>query len=181
MSYTSRDGDGNQSEQNSSSSDTQSGSEDESDGEVSDSGDERGVEESDSGDQRGGGESDSDEERGGEIGANDNNDNSDWELPEVSEPLTEYQVGSFVVAVYEGRWYIAQVEGEDPDEETEGFTLLLYMDHKGFNQFSWGEKKDILKTNDKDIICDVRPPIPVSSRAMGLRKDDLDKVLTWLQ
>ena len=170
MSYTSRDGDGNQSGQSSSSSDTQSESEDESGGGVSDSGD-----------QHGGQESDSDEERGEEICANDDNDNRDWEqIPEPYEPC-DYQVGSYVVALYESRWYVAQVEGEDPDEETEGFTLLHYMNHKGFNQFSWGEKKDILKTNDKDIICAIGPPIPVSSRAMGLRKNDLDKVLAQLQ
>ena len=170
MSYTSRDGDGNQSGQSSSSSDTQSESEDESGGGVSDSGD-----------QHGGQESDSDEERGEEISANDDNDNRDWEqIPEPYEPC-DYQVGSYVVALYESRWYVAQVEGEDPDEETEGFTLLHYMNHKGFNQFSWGEKKDILKTNNKDIICAIGPPIPVSSRAMGLRKNDLDKVLTQLQ
>jgi hypothetical protein len=32
-----------------------------------------------------------------------------------------------VVLVYGKAWYIAQVEGEDPDEESNGFTLLKYM------------------------------------------------------
>ena len=186
MSYTSRDGDGSPSEQSSSSSDSQSGSEDEDErgGEVSDGGDDRRGEDSDSSDdQHGGEESDRDEEHCGDVCSNDNNDNSDWQQISEAEPWTcqGYQVGSFVVAIYENHWYIAQVEGEDPDEETEGFTLLHYMDLKGFNQFSWGEKKDILKTNDKDIICAVSPPIPVSSRAMGLKREDLDKVLTGLQ
>ena len=81
-----------------------------------------------------------------------------------------------VVAIYEDDWYIAQVEGEDPDEETEGFTLLNYMYLKGFNKFSWGKKKDILKTNDRDIICAVSPPISVSSWALGLNREDLEKV-----
>ena len=43
-------------------------------------------------------------------------------------------------------------------------------------KFSWGKKKDILKTNDRDIICPVRPPIQVSSRALGLNREDLEKV-----
>ena len=34
------------------------------------------------------------------------------------------------------------MKGEDPDEETEGFTLLHYLERKGMNQFSWGEKKE---------------------------------------
>ena len=46
-----------------------------------------------------------------------------------------YQVGSFVVAIYDGTWYIAQVEGEEPEEETEGYSLLKYMNKVGNNQF----------------------------------------------
>ena len=181
MSYTSRDGDRSQSEQSSSSSDSQSESEDERGGEESDRDDDHSLEDSDSsGDQHGGVEADSDEEHCGDVCANDSNDNSELQKTPEADPW-DYQVGSYVVAIYENHWYIAQVEGEDPDEETEGFTLLHYMDLKGFNKFTWGEKKDILKTNNKDIICAVSPPIPVSSRAMGLKQEDLDKVMTGLQ
>ena len=31
-----------------------------------------------------------------------------------------FPVGSCVAAVYDGDWYVAQVEGEEPEEETEG-------------------------------------------------------------
>jgi hypothetical protein len=34
-----------------------------------------------------------------------------------------FPVGSYVAAVYDGDWYVAQVEGEEPEEETEGYTL----------------------------------------------------------
>ena len=136
-------------------------------------------------------ESEVNDENDRESSGSDENNNSDLEnknsdvvnehIPHVYEPISGYTVGSFVVALYEMKWYVAQVEGEDPDEETEGFTLLDYMHRKGFNQFSWGDRRDILKTNNKDIICAVNPPIPISSRAMGLKQEDLEIVLAQLQ
>jgi hypothetical protein len=42
----------------------------------------------------------------------------DFRLPD------QYLVSSLVVKVYEKAWYIAHVEGEDLDEESDGFTLL---------------------------------------------------------
>jgi len=81
----------------------------------------------------------------------------DDELPDLdSEPVdpaaggswrarpANFAVGSFVVAVFDKAWYVAQVEGEEPEEETEGFTLLRYMERKGANQFVWGKKSDRL-------------------------------------
>ncbi len=45
------------------------------------------------------------------------------------------------------------MEGEEPEEETEGYTLLKYMERMGNNQFVWGSGKDTLKTINKDILC----------------------------
>lgn len=87
-----------------------------------------------------------------------------------------FSVGSFVVAVYDRNWYLAQVEGEEPENECEGFTLLKYMDRKGHNKFVWGEVNDLLKTINTDILLAVDPPLPNSSRFWGLPKDDLKKV-----
>ena len=90
--------------------------------------------------------------------------------------MADLLVGEYVVAVYDDQWYIAIVEGEDPDEEEEGFTLLKYMDRKGDNKFVWG-KDDLLKTKDTDIISKVSAPIKVSSRFLGLSKDDFHKIV----
>ncbi len=49
-----------------------------------------------------------------------------------------FPVGSYVAAVYDGGWYVAQVEGEEPEEETESYTLLKYMERKCNNQFVCG-------------------------------------------
>ena len=89
-----------------------------------------------------------------------------------------YNVGEYVAAIYDGLWYIAQVEGEEEDEEVTGFTLLRYMNRKGHNQFYWDSKPDLLKTNNKDILCKTQPPIPVSSRYVGYPKNVLKNVDT---
>jgi hypothetical protein len=97
-------------------------------------------------------------------------------LPFKMPPL--YAVGTYVAAVYDSEWYVAQVEGEEPENECDGFTLLKYMERKGNNQFVWGAAKDKLKTINSDIIRVVDPPIPVSSRLWGLPKDvvkDIEK------
>jgi hypothetical protein len=83
-----------------------------------------------------------------------------------------------VVAVYDKTWYLAQVEGEEPENECEGFTLLRYMERKGHNKFVWGEVKDMLKTINSDILLMVDPPLPNTSRFYGLPKDILKKVET---
>lgn len=75
----------------------------------------------------------------------------------------EFPVGTFLVAMYEGTWFVGQVEGEDPDEEAEGFTLIRYMERKGDNRFLYSSK-DILKTLNTDILLKTEPPIPVSNR-----------------
>jgi hypothetical protein len=100
-------------------------------------------------------------------------EDEDEALPAKSVP--EYPVGAFVVALYDGDWYVAQVEGEEPENECPGFTLLKYMERKGKNQFVWG-KNDTLKTINSDILLTVDPPIPVSSRLLGLPKETVLKI-----
>ncbi len=39
-----------------------------------------------------------------------------------------YAVGTYVVAVYDSEWYLVQVEGEEPENKCDGFTLLKYME-----------------------------------------------------
>lgn len=88
----------------------------------------------------------------------------------------EFPVGGFVVAMYEGFWYIGQVEGEDPEEEVNGFTLVQYMERKGENRFTWS-KKDLLKTLNTDILLRIESPIPVTNRGfMGLPQTTLKQV-----
>jgi len=50
-----------------------------------------------------------------------------------------YPVGSFDFAVYDKPWCVAQEEVEELEEETKGFTQLIYMKRKGVNHFVWGK------------------------------------------
>ena len=92
-----------------------------------------------------------------------------------------FEIGNYATAVYNEKWYICEVLEED---ENETHLLLSYMEHKGSNQFAWPKKMDTLKTHKDDILCKVQPPIPTTSRFLGLNKNDLWKTrnlfLTWL-
>ena len=105
-----------------------------------------------------------DEDDDGDDGGDDSGDQ-----PRKKEVL--YPVGSFCIAVYDGNWYVAQVEGEEPENECDGFTLLNFMLRKGHNQFIWGNTKDTLKTINSDILLKVDAPIPVFNRCFGVAKD----------
>jgi len=96
----------------------------------------------------------------------------------AAEPVSThtYKVGSYVAAVYDKCWYIAQVEGEEEEVETKGFTLLRYMNRMGKNQFTWDKVPDILKTNNVDILLETPAPVPVSSRYYGFNNETLKTV-----
>ena len=66
--------------------------------------------------------------------------------------------------------YIAVVEGEEPEKEEEGYTLLKYMEKKGNNQFVWG-KLNLQRTA-------VDAPIPAINDHFGLNKNDFKKMQT---
>jgi DDE superfamily endonuclease/helix-turn-helix, Psq domain len=78
----------------------------------------------------------------------------------------KFTPGSYVVATYEREWYVAQVE-DVQDNVATGYTRLRYMAKKGRNRFMW-EKPDILSTLDQDILMKVPPPVPVTTRFMGV-------------
>ncbi len=104
-------------------------------------------------------------------------DDMDEAVGNKQAPL--YAVGTYVAAMYDTEWYITQVEAEEPENECPGFTLLKYMERSGPNQFVWG-CKDTLKKINTDILREVEPIIPVSSRLWGLPKDvvkEIDRLL----
>ena len=46
----------------------------------------------------------------------------------------------------------------------------------GENKFVWPEKDDISWYENDDVVCTVEPPAPVSQRAFGLSKKDVEKI-----
>jgi len=48
----------------------------------------------------------------------DSDEDYNYELPDLLDPVKKpppYAVGSFFAAVYDRQWFIAQVEGEEPE------------------------------------------------------------------
>jgi hypothetical protein len=86
-----------------------------------------------------------------------------------SNIIREFLPGSYVIARYDSDWYIAQVENEQANI-LPGYTRLRYMAKKGRNRFMW-EKPDILSTLDQDILLKTPPPVPVTSRFMGVSEN----------
>lgn len=103
-------------------------------------------------------------------------------LPE-SNKLPELKTGDFVAAIYEGKWFLASVFGDSPvvcGEAGHSYYHLSFAQIKGQNKFIWPEKRDDNLTLEDDILCVVNPPIPVSSRHIGLTEADYSKVKTLL-
>lgn len=100
-------------------------------------------------------------------------EDSDEELP---EPRPQVDLGSHVVAEYEGQWFICEVSG-DQAGVMRGYTRLSYMSIRGHNTFVWGQK-DLHVTLDEDILLTHVVPEPLNSRGhVGLNKNDLKTVL----
>jgi hypothetical protein len=100
------------------------------------------------------------------------------ELPDLEIPRRN--LGSYVVAVYEEEWFLAEIS-KDQAQVAKGYTRLKYMVKKGTNSFAWGAKDDIHVALDVDIILEPVIPEPVNSRGnLGLKKKDFDKVLSLM-
>ena len=91
-------------------------------------------------------ESESEEDEAEEDEDEDDDDDEDEEEEEELVVIKDFRVGQFVVAVYDGTWYIGQVEGEEPGDEVAGFTLIRYMERLGdrSHQFKWPNRKAVL-------------------------------------
>jgi hypothetical protein len=97
-----------------------------------------------------------------------------------AEELPTVNAGTYVVAVYEQQWFLAEVS-RDQSQVKRGYTKLEYLVIKGTNAFSYPSKPDLHITLDEDIIIKNVSPEPVNSRGcLGLNKKDLGKVLTLM-
>jgi hypothetical protein len=92
------------------------------------------------------------------------------ELPDLDQP-------AYVVAVYEGQWFAAEVS-KNQSGVAKGYTRLSYLVIKGSNSFTWGPRADLHVTLDEDILLRNVVLEPVNSRGhLGLKKSDLKIVL----
>ena len=114
-------------------------------------------------------------------------ENSDEEeIYDVSEPETsglntnqqkESQTNDYVAACYNRKWYIAEVLCTSDDDAQEAtYYYLKFTVNEDENKFSWPTKSDEVPKLLEDILCIVSPPVPVSSRHIGLVEEDYKKV-----
>jgi len=85
------------------------------------------------------------------------------ELPDIEPSVT----GSYVVAVYEEQWFLAQVSA-DQNNVKKGYCRLEYMAIRGINVFSSPEKPDIHMTCEEDILMRSVSPELVNNRGFLL-------------
>ena len=85
----------------------------------------------------------------------------------------------YVAAVYEKEWFLEFALGVQEIDEN-GTKLkyfnLRFTEKKGDNKFIWPPKNDEIFVPEEDILCTVEPPVPVSSRHLGLENVDYKKV-----
>jgi hypothetical protein len=102
------------------------------------------------------------------------------DVSDKDEDLPESSGGGYVVAVYEGEWFLAEV-ARDQNNVQSGYTRLEYMAIKGKNAFTQPHKPDVMITLNEDILLEDVCPEPVNSRGcLGLNKSDLSKVTTLM-
>ena len=148
----------------------------------------------DSGDSSDSSDSDSDEEEEGrrvQVNAivdrlDDNNEQSEDEdgVDEVGgekeKEKVDYAVGTFIVAVYQKKWYVGKVlnKEEEPEAvEDENYIMCSFMEQlSDRNCFRWPVRLDVLNMVKDDVLFTCQPPVP-SSNTSSTRVNSF--MLTW--
>jgi hypothetical protein len=85
---------------------------------------------------------------------------------ECQDGYPYYPVGSYVVAVYQGAWYIGQVLHKInetqalPQDEYLFLNFMQRLDKNGGDLFKWRDKQDKLNTLKEDILFACGAPTP---------------------
>lgn len=127
----------------------------------------------------------SEDERRGNIEKIVENLNEKEDQEEQDEPEEQiYPPQSFVVAVYQGDWYVGQVldkKGEPEALDDEDYLYCSFMERTKGDLLKWPQKIDKLNMLKEDILFLCQPPAPCShtssNRAisMSLSKAELKK------
>jgi hypothetical protein len=78
----------------------------------------------------------------------------------------DYPPNSYVVAVYQGQWYVGQTiakEGEPEAEEGDQYVLVSFMERSTGDLLKWPKRSDILNVLKEDILFSCQPPVPCAS------------------
>ena len=86
-----------------------------------------------------------------------------------------YEVGQWVAFRFGKEWYPGEVMNIADDE-----IEIKCMKIVGVNKFIWPDVDDVHLYDLNSVICSIEPPTPISQRAFGVRKNDLDKIKTLI-
>lgn len=82
---------------------------------------------------------------------------------QAQAPASAYLPGSYIVAMYQGDWFVGQVmdkNGEPEAEEGEEYLLVNFMERTGGDRLKWPARLDILNTLKDDVLFSCLPPTP---------------------
>ena len=85
---------------------------------------------------------------------------------QVQVPASVYLPGSYIVALYQGDWYVGQLmdkNGEPEAEEGEEYLLVNFMERTGGDYLKWPARLDILNTLKDDVLFSCLPPTPCAA------------------
>ena len=104
----------------------------------------------------------------------DDIDDIQFEVEEVATDLcnNDYRGGEWVAIRYEGNWYPGEILIAGDKVKVQ---CMQRVGQGSANNFIWG-KEDVHMYPVEDIICTIKPPIPISRRAFGLLKEDIENI-----
>lgn len=93
-----------------------------------------------------------------------------------------YNVDDFVVAFYEGTWYIGKILEVDPADES-GYIYLISFMKRMKKTFQWPVREDVIWCKKDDVRCKVSQPVASgkSKRMFVIPKEDWDKIDTFAE
>jgi hypothetical protein len=78
----------------------------------------------------------------------------------------EFPPDSYIVAMYQGDWYVGQImakEGEPEAEEDDRYLLVSFMERTSGDLLKWPRRSDILNVLKEDILFACEPPTPCAA------------------
>ena len=89
-----------------------------------------------------------------------------------------YKVGQWVIVIFKREWYVREVCSVEDD-----MIQVRCMKRIGgnLNKFSWPDIDDISSFTPVEMLCNVDPPVSVTSRAFALFQENIDFINSCLE
>ena len=90
----------------------------------------------------------------------------------------QYEVNSYVAALYDEQWYIGLVQDDDPDDDTYCISFMTKGSNPKGVTLKWPDKEDVVWRASANILCAVAEPIMYGKRrkVYKLTPEDTERV-----